>query len=725
MKRYCKLLPFCVLFINVHNLISQNNLDLKPLQCETDTFYGKVYKDPYRFLENIQDTIVIEWLNQQTSYATAILHKITNRETILTRQKKDLGNGARANYLKIAGNNQSFYLKQEPYEKGYKLYYRNGLHGKEELLFNPENYKKDSKVRYLISYIKPSWDASKIVIGLTIKDEEFSELVVLDVKSKKLHDEIITNCWPKALGGVSWLNDNSGFFYTHIPVMDKSSESYILNTASVLYRLGDNPKELNVILSAKNNPDIGIKPADFPIIYTKPYYGDILIAGIEGVGPFSDHYYTKVTNKIEEVRWKPLFKKEDKVKQFTFYRGEIYFLSALNSPNYKLCKTNINNPNFKNPEILVAEDTNDVITDFEITKSGVYFVKNKNGVDAQLYLLKDQKEQKIPIPRPSGYIDIRPKSPDSDDFWIVIRGWTIYGERYRYNSEEKIFIEDDFYPPPKYQELDSVIVEEIEIASHDGVMVPFSIIYKNGTQLNGKNRVLIGGYGAYGYTNRPNLNSYLLQWVREGGIYAIAHVRGGGEKGNKWHKGGFKQTKPNTWKDFIACTEYLIKKKYTVPDKIAIWGGSAGGILIARAITERPDLYKAAILSAASINMLRTEFGPNGKNNIKEFGSVEDSTEFLALLEMDACQHIKAGTKYPAVLLQAGANDSRVPFWESAKFAAGLQEANVSDNPILLSIDLDSGHGFNMSTDQWDQKVADVISFALWQTGHHDFQLKK
>ncbi len=707
------------------NLKSQPNLDVLPPQIVKDTFYGKVVEDPYRFMENSNDPRVIDWLHKQTDLATAILGKITNRDAILAKQKASRGKNPRNKYLKITENNNYFYLKKEADEKLYKLYYRMGFYGNEELLFDPVNYNKSSGDKYIINFIQPSWDATKIAVGFTKNDEEFSELVVLNVNTKKLYPDVITHCWPSELGGISWLKDNSGFFYTHIPVLDKTSEDYILNTASVLYKLGSKSKKLNVLLSAKNNPDINIKPEDFPIIYYNPYYENILIGGIEGAGAFIDYYYSKINSKGEISEWKPLSKRDDKIEQFIYDGKDFYFLSAFNTPNYKLCKTSFNNPDFKNPEILVEEDSNMVITDFALAKNGVYYVKTKNGIDAQLYCLKDDKEHKIISPKQSGHIDVISKSPNSLDLWIKIEGWTNRPIKYRYDITKEIFIQEDLYPYPQYPELNDAVIEEIEITSHDGVKVPFSIIHKKGIKLNGNNRTFITGYGAFGYSNSPFLNPYILHWVREGGIYAVAHVRGGGEKGEAWHKGGFKQTKPNSWKDFIACTQYLINKKYTNPDKIAAWGGSAGGILIARAITERPDLYRTAIISSGAINMLRFEFGPNGKNVTKEFGTVEDSTEFQALFEMDAYQHVKSGTNYPSVLLQTGINDSRLPVWNSSKFAARLQAAETGETPILLSIDFGGGHGFDMTSDKRDQNTIDILTFALWQTGHPDFQLKE
>nr|WP_232816391.1 prolyl oligopeptidase family serine peptidase [Chryseobacterium capnotolerans] len=216
--------------------------------------------------------------------------------------------------------------------------------------------------------------------------------------------------------------------------------------------------------------------------------------------------------------------------------------------------------------------------------------------------------------------------------------------------------------------------------------------------------------------------TYLL-WVNQGGMVAIAHVRGGGEKGDQWRLAGFKATKPNTWRDLIDCTEYLIKEKYTSSDKVAIWGASAGGITVGRAMTERPDLFKAVIAEVGAMNMLRDEAAVNSQP--KEFGSVKDPEEFKGLLEMDAYQHIKKGTKYPATFITGGLNDQRVTPWMPVKFAAKLIADNASDNPILLKIDFEGGHSGNVPIAQRYANIGDIFTFALWQLGHPDYQPKE
>jgi prolyl oligopeptidase len=251
-------------------------------------------------------------------------------------------------------------------------------------------------------------------------------------------------------------------------------------------------------------------------------------------------------------------------------------------------------------------------------------------------------------------------------------------------------------------------------------MIPLSIIYKKGIPLDGSNSCILRGYGAYGISATPGfsiLNSVALRGV----VLAIAHTRGGGEKGEAWYRAGYKTTKPNTWEDFISCAEYLVKKGYTSPQKLAGTGTSAGGILISRAITERPDLFAAAVCNVGCANAMRLEFSANGPVNTPEFGTVKDPVECQALFEMDGVQHVEKGVKYPAVMGVGGWNDPRVPAWEPGKFVAALQAATASGNPILMKVNYDNGH-FTEEKSVTFKNFAGQFAFLLWQTGHKDFQ---
>jgi prolyl oligopeptidase len=303
---------------------------------------------------------------------------------------------------------------------------------------------------------------------------------------------------------------------------------------------------------------------------------------------------------------------------------------------------------------------------------------------------------------------------------VYITSWTCPTTIYDFNAQKDTFAKSIFNTDVSYPGFENLVSEEVEVPGHDGTMIPLSIIYKKGIPLDGSNCCILTGYGAYGSSATPYFsirNSVALRGV----VLAIAHPRGGGEKGEAWYRAGYKTTKPNTWKDFISCAEYLVKKGYTSPQKLAGTGTSAGGILISRAITERPDLFAAAVCNVGCANAMRMEFSPNGPVNTPEFGTVKDAVECQALFEMDGVQHVQKGVKYPAVMGVGGWNDPRVVAWEPGKFVAALQAATASANPILMKVNYDNGH-FTEEKSVTFKNFAGQVAFLLWQTGHKDFQ---
>jgi prolyl oligopeptidase len=260
------------------------------------------------------------------------------------------------------------------------------------------------------------------------------------------------------------------------------------------------------------------------------------------------------------------------------------------------------------------------------------------------------------------------------------------------------------------------------VKSWDGVMVPLSIMHKRGIPMDGSNPTLLWGYGAYGISEDPSFSPVRLAWLEKGAVLAVAHPRGGGELGEDWHKAGQKLTKPNTWRDFIACGEYLIASKYTSSAKLAGQGGSAGGITVGRAFTERPDLFAAALDDVGMSDALRSENMPNGPPNIPEFGSTTTQWGFEDLYAMDSYHHVRDGVHYPAILLTTGWNDPRVAPWEPGKMTARLQAAAAGGKPILLRVDYAGGHGIGSTREQRQEVTADEWSFLLWQFGVAGFQ---
>ncbi|WP_158250394.1 prolyl oligopeptidase family serine peptidase [Aquimarina sp. I32.4] len=687
-----------------------------------DTYFGQQIHDDYHYLENINDSTVVGWIMDQNTRTQNVLYGISGRKNLIVKQNNNNKRNYVISKLQITDDHQIFYLKRNSIDNVSRLYYRKKINDTEVELFNPIYFDSESKSEYQINYFKPNWDGSKIVISIMKDGDEYSQMIILDVKTKNILPDRISNCKP-TIGGVEWLPDNNSFYYSHFPNANKKNKQTNLNSKAVIYTLGTNSNDKKEVFSKERNPEIAIKPEDFPIIDFSDPKSQYVIGKIGESSPYSNSYYTTIDQLYKNKHtWTPLFEKTHKIKNYKIVGDNVFFITASGSPNFKICKTNMHTKNFDTPEVLVAEKNNEIIKYFIATKEGIFFTTVINGVQAKLYRYFDGKQTEISLPKPAADIKLY---THGTKVIIAAKGWLNKTKRYVYRHETESLAPYNLFPDQQIDTFDDLMVEELIVRSKDGVEIPLSLVYKKGTKLEGNTPVLMRAYGAYGVSMVPNSYYPFLLYAREGGIYAVAHVRGGGEKGDSWYKGGHKATKPNSWKDFIACTEYLIANKYTSKGKIAIWSGSAGGIVIGRAITERPDLYNAAIIDRGMLNTIRLENGINGANSAKEFGSVKDSIGFKALLEMDSYHHIKDNTNYPATLITTGMNDTRVPSWQSMKFAARLQKANISDNPILLKTEFNSGHGLQFTKNKEFETMATALSFALWQTGHPEYQPKE
>ncbi|AZB35263.1 prolyl oligopeptidase family serine peptidase [Chryseobacterium bernardetii] len=720
-----KKLIFIIGILCISNINAQKT-NLAPSKPVTDKYFETNIVDEYRNLENIEDTQTLNWMRSQTAYTNSVLELIPKKDYYLQKRLEiDKRQGNSISHLKISGNNKYFYLKKKGDEKVDKLYYRNGFSGKEELLYDPVHYKSsEPHHNFVINYISPSWDGSKIAISMSEKGNEIADVIIMDVKTKYIHPEIITNGAPATFDGIRWTDDNTGFFYVAFSVTDPKSKDFYRNTRTVLYRIGTDPNTIREVFSAKNNPELNITSDQFPMILNFDLEQDYYIGMVVDYQTYRKTYIIRKKDLLEgKNNWKPLSDPSDKAKNLDIIKDQIIFQSSYNSPFVKLCKTSIKNPDFKNGEVLVPEKKDEIIKSYRITKDGIYYTTTKNGVEAKLYLYKEGKDNPIQLPFPSGNIELEINDEKSSDVWITCSGWANDEQRFKYNLKTNTFRPENLAPIAEYPEFKNIVVKEITVKARDGEEVPVSLIYNKDIIKNGQNPLLIDSYGSYGLSSTPFFAKTYLLWVNQGGMVAIAHVRGGGEKGDQWRLAGFKATKPNTWRDLIDCTEYLINEKYTSKEKVAIWGASAGGITVGRAMTERPDLFKVVIAEVGAMNILRDEATVNSQP--KEFGSAKDPEEFKGLLEMDAYQHIKKGVQYPATFITGGMNDQRVTPWMPTKFAAKLIADSASDNPVLLKIDFDGGHAANVPIAQRYANIGDMFEFALWQLGHPDYQPKE
>lgn len=689
-----------------------------------DDYYGIKITDPYRYMENLQDSNVQRWIKEQSDYSRSILYSISGRQELIDKMIEfDERETGQISWLKITENNRYFYLKTMPEDKTGKLFYRDGFQGIEILLFDPLTFHPDTSRTYILTNITPSDDGTKVFFVLYPADREGNNIIITqDIESKKIVEQI-DRAW---MSIASWLPDGRSYLI-NLPNETALPEGtpFFYDSRICLHHLGADPNSDKEIFSRTKYPELGIKPEDIPnATYDKN--SQYIFCSLLSTDRRNHVFYAPVASLSEEkLNWNQLFKREDEVYNFIATDKELYVLTPKDANNFKILKTSLIHTDLANAEVVVPEDPQASITSFRLTREGIYFSLLQNGVQNELYHLFNGENEavKIELPYPALNMSISTKGFNFSDVWIDTYGWAGYHQRYLYLPYKNEFQPENLSTTKEYPEYTDLIVENLMIKSHDSVKVPLTLIYSKSIDKIGKNYVLLSGYGAYGMLTNSIVDPNLLLWVYKGGILAIAHVRGGGELGDHWHESGMKTTKPNTWKDFIACTEYLIAEKYTCSQKIAITSSSAGGILIGRAMTERPDLFAAAIPRVAFLNPVRLEILQISPYQVYEFGNIKDSNECMALIEMDPYLHLTDDIKYPATLVTAGMIDPMIPHWMPAKFAARLQSVNASDKPILYWANPEAGH-LGVTKKQHFEALADVLSFALWQTGHPDFQIK-
>ena len=309
--------------------------------------------------------------------------------------------------------------------------------------------------------------------------------------------------------------------------------------------------------------------------------------------------------------------------------------------------------------------------------------------------------------------------PLQDGCWFSLESWVRPAVVCRGAPDGTVTV-TDISPQPAF-DVSKYQSDEVMVAARDGTMVPLSIVYAKGIKRDGSAPLYLQAYGAYAIDIDPGFTPRLLPWLDLGGVFAVAHVRGGGELGEDWHKAGQMLTKPNTWRDCIDCAKWLIAHKWTRSSKLAVEGTSAGGIMVGRFLTEEPALAAVAIVRVGDSNATRFEFMEAGPANIPEFGTIKEPDGFKGLFEMDAYQHVRDGVAYPSVLLTTGLTDPRVANWEAGKFTARLQAATSSHRPVILRVETDAGHGLGSTRKQRDDESADTYAFILQQVGDPRF----
>jgi prolyl oligopeptidase len=685
-------------------------------------FFGVKVDDPYRGLEDVKDPKVQAWMKAHSDHARTTLDSLAGYAG-LKKRVIELDNAveARVGQVQRMANGDLFFTRRGAKDNTFKLYVKPAS-GAERLLVDPDDWQKKTGKPHAINYFVPSRDAKLVAYGISAAGSEAASIHVMDAATgKELGQPIDRAQYP----GISWRPDNRSFFFLReqklAPGMP-ATERY-QNSKNWLHTVGADPEKATVVLGPGVDPRVEVPRTDFAYVVVTPGSKWAVAAIYAGV----QREITLYSAPLDAVGkagtpWTPIATPADKVTDYAVRGDDIYLMTHAASPRFSIVKTSLAKPDLKSASVVVAP-TEEVIFGVATARDGLYWESRDGPVKRVKRMPWDGKGEVVKLPL-EGSAGILHASPESDGAVVSLAGWMRARQIYAIDAKGAA-TNTGLQKLGPYDAPEGYVTTEVRVKSHDGAMVPLSIIHKKGLKLDGSNPTLLYGYGAYGITEEPGFNPMRLALLEKGTVFAVANVRGSGVFGQEWYKAGYKTTKPNTWKDFIACAEYLIAQKYTSNTRLGILGGSAGGILVGRAMTERPDLFAAVVPAVGVMDSVRAETTANGVPNIPEFGTVKKEDEFRALLAMSSYHSVKDGTKYPAVLLTHGVNDPRVDVWHSTKMAARLMAANPSGKPVLLNLDYEGGHGIGDTKAQRQKQNADIYSFILWQAGHPEFQPKK
>jgi prolyl oligopeptidase len=689
-----------------------------PTSGASDVWHGIRYEDPYRPLENLTDPEITAWFKAEAELTDRTIAKIPGRDA-LVREWLSMDRRTPPRYREFEfDGGRLFYRKTLGGENVGKLYVREGWDGSERLLFDPTTYKKGSGTT--VSMFVPSFDGQYVVLGLAVKGGEWSELRVLKVGDGQLLPDSI---YPAAWFAVSWLPNSRAFFYNGSDVTDLKSVDIETNRKARLHMLGTPVSQDRDVLSTASTPELGIEAKEIPGASVPETAPDRLIGNLFTVQPESRMYIASIADLDKgQIHWKPLAERADQLVRGTAITPEwLYSITSADAPHYKVVRARLDAPDWKHAATMIPEAADSI--DSMAQSKDYLLVVYTDGINGRLvrHALATGVTTELALPL-KGSVEAICPDVHGNRCLITVSSWLQPPAVYDIDASSGEVRKSVFNAEVSYPEMADLTVEEVEVPGHDGTMIPLSIIHRKDIKLDGSSPCILEGYGAYGISWTPEF-SPRYSVASRGVVVAYAHVRGGSEKGEAWYRAGYKTTKPNTWKDFISAAQYLISKGYTSRERLTGRGTSAGGILISRAVTERPDLFAAAVVNVGVANAMRAEFSPNGPVNTPEFGTVQDPTEAQALYAMDGLQHVMPGVRYPAILGVAGWNDPRVVPWEPGKFVAAIQQASTSGRPALLLINYDNGH-FTEEKSVTYRNFANQFAFALWQAGHKAYQPK-
>jgi len=662
-----------------------------------DLYFDTKVNDPYRWLEDDKSAETAAWVKAENEVTYDYLSKIPFRKDLKDRLQKLW------NYEKIGSpsteGNFSYFFKNNGLQNQSVLY-RKDASGKEEIFLDPNTFSKDGTTS--LGEMDFSKDGSKMAYSISEGGSDWRKVIIMDAISKKIIEDTLVDV---KFSGLSW-KGNEGFYYSSYD-KPKGSQLSAKTDQHKLYfhKLGTSQKEDQVIFGADQKRRYvggGVTDDDNYLIITASTstYGNELY--------FKD--LTKPNSPIVTIV--DNFNSDNSVIENE--GSKLYIETDLNAPNKRIVTVDVSNPKPENWKDFIPE-TENVLSP---STCGGFFYANymKDAVSVVLqydYSGKLVREIQLPgLGTAGGFSGKKTDKTVYYSFTNYITPGTIY-------AMEPQSGQSMVYEKPKVDfKSEEYVSKQVFYTSKDGTKIPMMITHKKGLKLDGKNPTILYAYGGFNISLTPSFSIANAVWMENGGIYAVANLRGGGEYGKKWHDAGTKMQKQNVFDDFIAAAEYLIAQKYTTPNFLAIRGGSNGGLLVGATMTQRPDLMKVALPAVGVLDMLRYHTFTSGAGWAYDYGTSQDSKEMFEYIKKYSPVHnVKKGTQYPATMVTTGDHDDRVVPAHSFKFAAELQEKQSGSNPTLIRIDVKAGHGAGKSVEATIQENADIQAFTLYNMG--------
>jgi prolyl oligopeptidase len=677
---------------------------LKPV---TETLWGRQVTDNYRYMEAL-DPPTLAWIKAQGAYTRSVLEAIAGRAALLQKIAAFTGSfGATQGYVRYGG--RAFYEQRVSGSDNVDLFVRDAL-GTRKIIDVAALRAAHGGTPYAINFFFVSPDGSKVAAGISQGGSEAAAFFVYDALSGRQLAGPADRANP---GFATWSADSSCFYFTRLkqPVPGEADEERFRNTRVFAWDLKSEPVAAPAIM---RGPGASFLPDETPMLTVWPHAPYVMLSTINGVEAEQAIWLAPAAQLNDpKAHWQAFAKYADGVTGVDARGDTLFLLSHKDAPTFRVLSVRAGQP-LRSATVLVPAVPDRVIDSIHAASDALYVLARRGAYSLLLRIAHGSaKVEPVALPFKGHIGDDVFTDPRQPGITIRLQSFVVPPTVFTYDPVNEAFTDLKLGTGVRFDS-SHFEVRDLEARAQDGVRVPDTLV--RAREARGPQVLLIQAYGAYGMSQLADFSPRTASYLLTGGSYASCHVRGGGELGEAWRLGGKDANKPHSWRDLIACAADLIARGYTTQDKLFIFGGSAGGITIGRAFTERPDLFAGAIELAPDSNTLRSEFQPSGPMNVSEGGTIKEEQGFRNLFEEDTIQHISAGVQYPPVLIATGLNDPRTAPWEPAKLVAALQ-ASATTRPVLLRVDPDAGHGIGSTKAQNDELYADMWAFVLWRSG--------